>query len=297
MRIMKIMRKIIALALCMATLITIGGTDISVVSAARAKSPWDYSATPTRSIYYTKPTMKGNDVKWVQQSLNIVIGAGLSVDGSYGPASKNATKKFQKQYGLSQDGSFGPATRSKMLAVLKNKGYTDGKSTTPSKSSSSKTLYINWNNIKKTGYQTVSGPCGCYALAYCRDIIDNKAHSWTEYSKEYLRSKKRYSYTAVWSKAGYVSKQGNSSTILRALYDNINAGKPVVVGLRYKDKYGKTHSHYVAVVGYTNVTNVNALTLKNFLIIDSSTKNCTSTENLGTSKFGYYLSGQYIVKK
>lgn len=43
-----------------------------------------------------------------------------NIDGSFGPLSKEATKKFQKAYGLAVDGSFGPNTEAKSILVWKD---------------------------------------------------------------------------------------------------------------------------------------------------------------------------------
>lgn len=40
------------------------------------------------------------------------------IDGRFGPASKEATKVFQRAYGLEADGSFGPLTQEKILSVI-----------------------------------------------------------------------------------------------------------------------------------------------------------------------------------
>ena len=37
-------------------------------------------------------------------------------------------------------------------------------------------LSMNKTELDKVGRQTESGPCGCYALAYCRTILDGYAH-------------------------------------------------------------------------------------------------------------------------
>lgn len=58
---------------------------------------------------------KGDAVKALQAVLNVRIGAGLSVDGSFGPATLSAVKKFQTQNSLTVDGSVGPATWKALL--------------------------------------------------------------------------------------------------------------------------------------------------------------------------------------
>lgn len=153
-----------------------------------------------------------------------------------------------------------------------------------SNTSTAKTLSINWNLIKKTGKQSVSGPCGCYAFAYCRDIIDNSQHYWTQYSEGYLGNKGRYSYSFVASKASYNKKTSSSiTTVYNVIYDNINKGKPVVINVKGGRSSG---CHYVAVVGYTNVKSTSSLSAYNFLIVDSAGGGY-NTENLGS--LGYSL--------
>ena len=65
-----------------------------------------------------KKGSKGEDVKRLQLCLNKVFGAGLKVDGSFGPATESALKSFQRRHGLEADGSYGPKTRAKMKAVV-----------------------------------------------------------------------------------------------------------------------------------------------------------------------------------
>ena len=117
------MKRIICLIMALVLCISAFSGLSSTAYAANTTSPWAYSSTPTRAIYYKSPVMTGNDVKWVQQALNISINANLVVDGSFGPASKKAVIQFQKRYGLTQDGSFGPASRAKMVSVLNGMGY------------------------------------------------------------------------------------------------------------------------------------------------------------------------------
>ena len=65
-----------------------------------------------------------DEIKWMQAALNYcrvkegLNSKRLTVDGSFGPASKEATIVFQKATGLSADGQFGPSTIKKMKSIL-----------------------------------------------------------------------------------------------------------------------------------------------------------------------------------
>ena len=79
------------------------------------------SDTP-RLLKLLSPTMKGEDVKKVQEAL---IKKGYSVgssgiDGSYGPATKKAVISFQKANGLTADGIVGEKTRKKLFEEQEN---------------------------------------------------------------------------------------------------------------------------------------------------------------------------------
>ena len=104
------------------------GRDYGVVKKAFDSKYWNHYGRPglylkqieeeqkpikpifTRTLKYTKPTMTGDDVKQLQRMLNDYMGAGLAVDGKYGPATEKAVKAFQKQKGLTVDGKCGPKT-------------------------------------------------------------------------------------------------------------------------------------------------------------------------------------------
>ncbi|MBP0966561.1 MAG: amidase domain-containing protein, partial [Oscillospiraceae bacterium] len=61
---------------------------------------------------------RGDDVRWVQQTLN-KLGASLAVDGIFGTGTKKAVEDFQKQYNLNYvDGEVGPETKGKIVALL-----------------------------------------------------------------------------------------------------------------------------------------------------------------------------------
>ena len=91
-------------------------TDSGDTSTPNSTNPLSYPV-PTRAIYYTNPVMTGNDVKYIQAGLK-KLGYDVSIDGSFGPSAKEATKKFQAANGLTADGSFGPATLKKLRQLI-----------------------------------------------------------------------------------------------------------------------------------------------------------------------------------
>jgi N-acetyl-anhydromuramyl-L-alanine amidase AmpD len=60
----------------------------------------------------------GERVKTVQYLLR-THGAGLEVDGKFGPATENAVKSFQSAHGLEPDGSVGPKTWPKLIIITR----------------------------------------------------------------------------------------------------------------------------------------------------------------------------------
>lgn len=156
-----------------------------------------------------------------------------------------------------------------------------------------KTLSINWNHIKKVGNQAgknrqgkSSDSCMCFALAYCRTILDGKVYSWKDFNANGKNgSHSQYNSSGWYSKANYTSKMPKSQgEVFRAAYDSINADKPMIVWVKGK----RSSWHFVTIVGYENVTSRDSLSAENFLIIDSCPGTTTSsTENM--KKAGYSL--------
>lgn len=307
---MKNIIKFLSIALVIVTVFSTSAIGLTASAASNTdykshnapEDSGDYAYWNGSRVVKSGSTTK-DEICWIQAAINNCIAneglktSYIAVDGSFGPGSKKATIAFQKAAGLTADGSFGPSSIKKMKAILGDGKKNSLNPVYTTSQSSSKTLSINWSLIKSTGKQ-LSGEknCLCRALAYSRDIIDGYAHKWTEYSDGYLKSAGRYSYTAVCSKADYTKKSSTSqATVFKAVYDNINNGKPVIINV--DDGAGKRSSgcHYVAVVGYTNVTDTSKLSASNFLIIDSVGSGGYTTENLGS--LGYYLlknsSGKY----
>jgi len=66
-------------------------------------------------------TVQGNTgerVRTIQWNLNAQIGAGLSVDGIFGPLTASAVRKFQAICGISVDGQVGNQTWPRLLAQI-----------------------------------------------------------------------------------------------------------------------------------------------------------------------------------
>ena len=57
-------------------------------------------------------------VRWVQQSLNQILGLRLAVDGVLGPATRSTIRRFQQRQGLTADGVVGPRTETALRAAL-----------------------------------------------------------------------------------------------------------------------------------------------------------------------------------
>ena len=92
-----------------------------LAEAALFNSPLGQSAPDTsslggRTLYLTTPNMQGEDVRQVQKAL-AKTGAGMIVDGIFGPSTKLAVERFQTVNGLTADGVVGPKT----LAILNSR--------------------------------------------------------------------------------------------------------------------------------------------------------------------------------
>lgn len=158
---------------------------------------------------------------------------------------------------------------------------------------SSYTINVNMNLLNQVGVQPDwTSSCSCYALAYCRTLLDQKAHYFYEYNNY---GNNQYSVWCSWYKGNYVSKNASSNAaLLKEVYNYINQNKPVILYVS-----NSSYSHYIMIVGYKNVTNVNNLSLDNFLMIDSlgvSSRNKTLAIQSPSAR-GYWInsSRQYVV--
>jgi peptidoglycan hydrolase-like protein with peptidoglycan-binding domain len=60
--------------------------------------------------------------RWIQTSLNQILGISLVVDGIMGPQTRNAIRRFQKLAGLEVDGIVGPKTEAALVSFQRKPG-------------------------------------------------------------------------------------------------------------------------------------------------------------------------------
>lgn len=70
-----------------------------------------------RSLYLTRPLMRGDDVLKVQQLLNSLGYDAGREDGIFGPDGDRAVRRFQKEYGIIEDGIFGSESHTALIGL------------------------------------------------------------------------------------------------------------------------------------------------------------------------------------
>jgi peptidoglycan hydrolase-like protein with peptidoglycan-binding domain len=86
-----------------------GQTAVPTATSPTAAAPSTGDLPPPTGLL--RQGDRGPYVAQWQQQLNAAIGAGLGVDGIFGPATDRATRTFQQARGLTVDGVVGPQTR------------------------------------------------------------------------------------------------------------------------------------------------------------------------------------------
>ena len=72
-------------------------------------------------VVATPPAVNRNSsayIRWVQESLNRILGLRLATDGRMGPQTRSAIRSFQKKQGLAADGIVGVATEAALLRAV-----------------------------------------------------------------------------------------------------------------------------------------------------------------------------------
>lgn len=107
------------------TVIVTSGASRGSSSASITKGySGTFPALPPRGYYQTGDGYKTltnytTQIKRVQSFINWAVGAGLTVDGDYGPKTATGVKAFQKKVGISADGQFGKNTLAKAKSYKK----------------------------------------------------------------------------------------------------------------------------------------------------------------------------------
>ncbi|MFJ7241860.1 C40 family peptidase [Streptomyces olivaceus] len=108
---MKIKKQAVALLAC--TLLSVGSLTALAQPAAAAGTA---VSCPSSDRVKIREGSTGNSVREAQCRLN-TTGAGLAVDGKFGPATDKAVRAFQSSRGLTADGVVGPKTWAALLAI------------------------------------------------------------------------------------------------------------------------------------------------------------------------------------
>lgn len=90
-------------------------TTTPTVNTTPATTPKQQLTVPTAGL---KPGAKGAAVKQLQRALKSVGYSPGTIDGSYGPSTESAVKRFQQAHGLVTDGIAGTKTLAALKAAL-----------------------------------------------------------------------------------------------------------------------------------------------------------------------------------
>ena len=146
-----------------------------------------------------------------------------------------------------------------------------------------------------------SWACASYCVAYAKAIIDGQKHN----PKEYWSTPT--SGSVDWTAGNYnrykwYSSIGVQTELLKDVYNELKAGRlPIIYVTLYYSSGGSYSKHWALVVGYQNVNvdNLDSLTEKNFIAIDSNQpqylKTLGETYPIGQSslKLGNEIKARY----
>ena len=202
----KNIKKAIALVLCLVSVLSVftvsaSAATISSTLGDEAENSGDYAYWNNSKVVKSGSTST-NEIKWMQKALNYCIAnrglnaTKLTVDGSFGPASKAATIAFQKAAKLDADGKFGPATIKKMKDVLNNGNSNTLKTTSASNS--------------KITTEMIKAVCDKYGYTSGKYWTMQTATNYSGYSncaKDNYKDKDCYASTSPQGKSGSNGKK------------------------------------------------------------------------------------------
>jgi hypothetical protein len=130
-------------------------------------------------------------------------------------------------------------------------------------------LSFNTNVISAIGAQPVSGPCGQYAMAYARAVIDGIFPLNSKYKSYYKQFYNEYgfkSHYAYWYMAGGSPVWYQTcKNCYKAALKEITNGRPCIINLHNKST---GNNHFVTVIGYMAGTTYDNVSLKSFIALD-----------------------------
>lgn len=127
---------------------------------AGARTFNEYEAEDTEALEEWQGEMAQESpqrVRWIQESLNKILGLRLKVDGIMGPQTRSAIRSFQTTRGLGADGIVGPKTQAAMNAALggvqvppqANPPYTTPALLTPPAGQGTQRTVYGWSQYKQ----------------------------------------------------------------------------------------------------------------------------------------------------
>lgn len=115
--------------------------------------------------------------------------------------------------------------------------------------------------LEQVGHQRGGVACACYALAYCRTLLDGRAQPYSDFN---LGTGENDAWCA-WYYGDYESLNFTEAyEVYERIVEELIDGKPVVILVNGR----RTQQHYVAVVGFENVSPGEPLSADNFLMLD-----------------------------
>lgn len=108
-------------------------------------------------------------IRWIQQSLNKIMGISLAVDGIMGHQTRSAIRRFQQQQGLKVDGIVGPTTEAALKAANAMSTTTIGTSPLPMLTAAEQAEFDRLSPEAKTQFTQLQKNIGIYTGVALRE--------------------------------------------------------------------------------------------------------------------------------
>lgn len=148
-------------------------------------------------------------------------------------------------------------------------------------------LALNRPLQEQIGHQHRGVACACYALAYCRTLLDGKAQPYSDFN---LGTSEDDAWCS-WAAGNYDSLNFTEAyEVYERIVEELCQGKPVVILVNG----ARTTQHYVAIVGFENVRPGEPLTAANFRMLDPCAADYEA-HNLGAAQMDLkkLVTGEY----